>query len=48
MVEKKSADRMKWWYQVAGVICDRMVSVGVKGKNYRTIVRPAMFCCMAW
>ncbi|KAI5088070.1 hypothetical protein C0J45_21613, partial [Silurus meridionalis] len=30
------------WRRVTGVICDRRVSVRVKGKVYRTVVRPEM------
>ncbi|KAI5615084.1 hypothetical protein C0J50_3309, partial [Silurus asotus] len=30
------------WRRVIGVICDRRVSVRVKGKVYRTVVRPEM------
>ncbi|KAI5105228.1 hypothetical protein C0J45_4900, partial [Silurus meridionalis] len=31
-----------WRRVTAGVICDRRVSARVKGKGYRTVVRPAM------
>ncbi|KAI5613981.1 hypothetical protein C0J50_3702, partial [Silurus asotus] len=31
-----------WRRVIAGVICDKRVSVRVKGKVYRTVVRPAM------
>ncbi|KAF7706915.1 hypothetical protein C0J45_4443, partial [Silurus meridionalis] len=31
-----------WRIVIAGVICDRRVSVRVKGKVYRTVVRPEM------
>lgn len=31
------------WGRVARVICARNVSARVKGKIYRTVVRPAMF-----
>lgn len=30
------------WRRVAGAICDRKVSARVKGKIYRTVVKPAM------
>ncbi|KAI5086621.1 hypothetical protein C0J45_23316, partial [Silurus meridionalis] len=32
----------RWRRVIAGVICDGRVSVRVKGKVYRTVVRPAM------
>ncbi|KAI5088777.1 hypothetical protein C0J45_21349, partial [Silurus meridionalis] len=31
-----------WRRVIAGVICDRRVSASMKGKVYRTVVRPAM------
>ncbi|KAF7695634.1 hypothetical protein C0J45_15325 [Silurus meridionalis] len=33
-----------WRRVIAGVICDRGVSVRVKGNVYRTVVRPEMLC----
>ncbi|XP_065658443.1 uncharacterized protein LOC136082953 [Hydra vulgaris] len=30
------------WHKVSGVICDRRVSARMKGKIYRTVVRPTM------
>ena len=31
----------KNWKRVSGVLCDRIMNVKIKGKVYRTIVRPA-------
>jgi hypothetical protein len=30
------------WHQVSGVLCDPMVPLKLKGKFYRTAIRPAM------
>ena len=30
------------WKRVSGILCDRRISFGVKGKVYKTVVRPAM------
>ena len=31
------------WKKVSGVLCDRKLSARVKGKIYKSVVRPAMF-----
>ena len=31
------------WKKVSGVLCDRKLSATVKGKMYKSVVRPAMF-----
>ena len=31
----------KNWMRVSGVLCDRRMNVKIKGKVYRTVVRPA-------
>ena len=41
-VKKRVQAGWSGWRRVAGVICDRRVSAKVKGKVYRTVVRPAM------
>ena len=30
------------WRNVLGLLCDRKVSLKLKGKFYRTVIRPAM------
>ncbi|KAI5093330.1 hypothetical protein C0J45_16468, partial [Silurus meridionalis] len=40
--ERVHAGWSGWRRVIAGVICDRRVSVRVKGKVYRTVVRPEM------
>ncbi len=32
----------KSWWRVSGILCDRIISLRVKRKVYKTIVRPAM------
>ncbi|KAF7711788.1 hypothetical protein HF521_000799, partial [Silurus meridionalis] len=41
-VKKRVQAGWSGWRRVTGVICDRRVSERVKGKVYRTVVRPAM------
>ena len=32
----------KSWKRVSGILCDRRMSLRIKGKVYKTVVRPAM------
>ena len=32
----------KNWKSVSGILCDRIISLRVEGKVYKTVVRPAM------
>ncbi|KAI5101404.1 hypothetical protein C0J45_8607, partial [Silurus meridionalis] len=41
-VKKRVQAGWSGWRRVTGVICDSRVSARVKGKVYRTVVRPAM------
>ncbi|XP_051788414.1 uncharacterized protein LOC127529327 [Erpetoichthys calabaricus] len=41
-VKKRVQAGWNGWRRVSGVLCDRQVSARVKGKVYRTVVRPAM------
>ena len=34
----------KNWKRISGILCDRRISLRVKGKVYKTVVRPAMMC----
>ena len=34
--------RLKKWKRASGILCDRRISLRVKGKVYKTVVRPAM------
>jgi len=39
----------KKWKDLSGVLCDRRMPTGVKGKVYRTMVRPVLICGLeAW
>lgn len=31
------------WKRVSGVLCDRRIIPKIKGKNFKTVVRPDMF-----
>ena len=33
---------MEHWKRISGILCDRRISLRVKGKVYKTVVRPAM------
>ena len=33
---------MENWKRVSGILCDRRIRLRVKGKVYKTVVRPAM------
>ena len=33
---------MENWKRVSGILCDRRISLRVKGKVFKTVVRPAM------
>ncbi|KAK3542651.1 hypothetical protein QTP86_031471, partial [Hemibagrus guttatus] len=41
-VKKRVQAGWNGWRKVSGVLCDRKISVRIKGKVYRTVVRPAM------
>ncbi|KAK3551170.1 hypothetical protein QTP70_013885 [Hemibagrus guttatus] len=41
-VKKRVQARWNGWRKVSGVLCDRKISARIKGKVYRTVVRPAM------
>ncbi|KAK3540325.1 hypothetical protein QTP70_029588, partial [Hemibagrus guttatus] len=41
-VKKRVQAGWNGWRKVSGVLCDRKISAGIKGKVYRTVVRPAM------
>ncbi|KAK3534920.1 hypothetical protein QTP70_002004 [Hemibagrus guttatus] len=43
-VKKRVQAGWNGWRKVTGVLCDRKISVRIKGKVYRTVVRPAMLC----
>ena len=32
----------KSWKRVSGILCDRRISLRIKGRVYKTVVRPAM------
>ncbi|KAK3520961.1 hypothetical protein QTP86_034717 [Hemibagrus guttatus] len=41
-VKKRVQAGWKGWRKVSGVLCDRKISARIKGKVYRTVMRPAM------
>ncbi|KAK3545442.1 hypothetical protein QTP70_007642 [Hemibagrus guttatus] len=41
-VKKRVQAGWNGWRKVSGVLCDRKISVRIKGKVYRTVVRPVM------
>ncbi|KAK3533309.1 hypothetical protein QTP70_016017 [Hemibagrus guttatus] len=41
-VKKRVQAGWNRWRKVSGVLCDKKISVRIKGKVYRTVVRPAM------
>ncbi|KAK3554723.1 hypothetical protein QTP70_032624 [Hemibagrus guttatus] len=41
-VKKRVQSGWNGWRKVSGVLCDRKISARIKGKVYRTVVRPAM------
>ncbi|KAK3553750.1 hypothetical protein QTP70_009196 [Hemibagrus guttatus] len=41
-VKKRVQAGWNGWRKVSGVLCDRKISATIKGKVYRTVVRPAM------
>ena len=37
------------WHQASGVLCDKRVPQNLKGKFYRTAIRPALlYCAECW
>lgn len=43
-VKQKVQNRSSVWRLVSEVICDTRMAAKVKGKVYKTAVRPAMMC----
>ena len=41
-VKKRIQSGWNGWRRVSGVVCDKRISARVKGKIYKTVVRPAM------
>ncbi|MCI4385396.1 hypothetical protein PGIGA_G00049960 [Pangasianodon gigas] len=41
-VKKRVQAGWNGWRMMSGVLCDRKISAGIKGKVYKTVVRPAM------
>ena len=41
-VTHRAQSRWKNWKRVSGVLCDRRMNMKIKGKVYRTVVRPAL------
>ena len=45
-VRRGVESRWRNWKKMTGVLCDRKVTIRVKGKIYSTVVRPAMLYAM--
>ncbi|KAK3522855.1 hypothetical protein QTP86_005668 [Hemibagrus guttatus] len=45
-VKKRVQADWNGWRKVSGVLCVRKISARIKGKVYRTVVRPAMLYCL--
>ena len=42
-VRRRIQARWMIWRKMSGILCDRMLSAKVKGKMYKSVVRPTMF-----
>ena len=41
-IKARIAAAWKKWKELSGVLCDRRMPTGVKGKVYRTMIRPVL------
>ena len=48
-IKARIAAAWKKWHDLTGVLCDRKIPIAIKGKVYRTMVRPVlMYGAEAW